>query len=107
MRGRQISATGGFANYQRAARASRGGRSIVALPSTAAGGKASRIVAALGPGAIVTGARADIDCVATEHGLARLRDLTLDARAEALIAVAAPAFRADLGAAWREIRARL
>ena len=45
--------------------------------------------------------------VVTEHGAADLRGLTLDARAEALIAIAAPARRAELAAGWDEMRRRL
>jgi acyl-CoA hydrolase len=45
--------------------------------------------------------------VVTEHGIADLRDKPVDARAEALIAVAAPAFRDGLAAAWRERRANM
>jgi len=55
----------------------------------------------------VTQPRADADIVATEHGLARLRYLSLDRRAEALIAIADPHHRADLAAAWDKIRAGL
>jgi 4-hydroxybutyrate CoA-transferase len=104
--GRQVSGTGGFADFVRGARLSRGGRSIVALPSRA-GAKASRIVASLSEGTVVTGARSDVDCIVTEHGVADLRAKSVDERAEALIAIADPAFRADLELKWRERRARL
>lgn len=104
--GRQISGTGGFADYQRAAAASKGGRSIVCLPSSAKGGATSRIVPRIAEG-IVTGARADADLFVTEHGVARLRGRTLDERAEAMIAIAAPAHRQALLDAWRAIRKRL
>jgi acetyl-CoA hydrolase len=71
-----------------------GGLGIVALPSLVAKTGATRIVGALsGP---VTTARADVDLVVTEHGVARLRGLDLDQRAAALIAVAAPEHRDDL-----------
>jgi acyl-CoA hydrolase len=45
--------------------------------------------------------------VITEHGVADLRGASLDARAEALIAVAAPAHRPRLSKAWTEMRQRL
>ncbi|MBM3570493.1 MAG: 4-hydroxybutyrate CoA-transferase [Alphaproteobacteria bacterium] len=106
LRGRQASGIGGFADFQRGARLAPGGRSIVALPATA-GGKASRIVARHEPGAVVSGARVDVDLVATEHGVARLAGASLEARAERLIAIAAPQFRDELAAQWREIRSRL
>ncbi len=101
--GRQVSGAGGFHDFMRGAAAARNGRSIVALP--AAAGEASRIVPMLN--GVVTGPRNDCDTVVTEHGIARLRDLDLDARAEALIAVAAPAHRGALADAWRDLRARV
>ncbi len=94
--GRQVSGTGGLLDFVRGARASPGGRSILALPATAAGGKISRIVPRLGERDIVSCPRADADIVVTEHGIARLRGKSLDERAEALIQIAAPAFREQL-----------
>ncbi|MDE2362221.1 MAG: hypothetical protein KGM42_06040 [Hyphomicrobiales bacterium] len=101
--GRQISGAGGFHDFQRGAWGSKGGRSIVALPATAGG--ASRIVARLGAPAIVTGPRNDADYIITEYGIAALRDLDLDARAEAMMMIAAPEYRSALAEAWRELRA--
>jgi acyl-CoA hydrolase len=83
-------------DFVRDARASPGGRSILALPAAAAGGKVSRIVPRLGEREIVSCPRADADIVVTEHGIARLRDKSLAERAEALIAIAAPGFREEL-----------
>jgi 4-hydroxybutyrate CoA-transferase len=100
--GRQISGTGGLLDFVRGARLAAGGRSILALPASAAGGKASRIVARFGQRDVVSCPRADADIVVTEHGIARLRDLSLDERAQALIAVAAPQFREELARAWRD-----
>ncbi|MFV0280423.1 MAG: acetyl-CoA hydrolase/transferase family protein [Rhodoblastus sp.] len=100
--GRQISGAGGFHDFQRGANSAQGGRAIVALPATAGG--ASRIVARL-PSGVATGPRNDVDYIVTEYGIAALRDLDLDARAQALIMIAAPEFRSDLTAAWKELRA--
>ena len=91
--GRQISGTGGSVDFMRGARLSRGGRSIVAMNATARRGTASRIVSRV---EVVTALRTDIDIVVTEYGVAKLRDLPLAARANALIAVAAPEFRDEL-----------
>ncbi len=93
--GRQISGTGGSVDFMRGARGSTGGRSIVAMTSTARGGSVSRIVPRV---EIATALRTDVDLVVTEFGVARLRDASLRERAEALIAIAAPAFRDDLRA---------
>jgi 4-hydroxybutyrate CoA-transferase len=67
----------------------------------------SRIVPALGPETAVSAARGDVDYVVSEYGIADLRYATVDARAEALIAIAAPQFRSDLCAAWRQRRTRM
>jgi len=91
--GRQISGTGGSVDFMRSARGSRGGRSIVALPSTARGGSVSRIVPRVD---MVTALRSDVDIVVTEHGIAHLRDLPMPERARRLRAVAAPEFRTEL-----------
>lgn len=103
--GRFISGTGGLLDFVRAARRAPHGRSILALVATAAGGKISRIVPALAQGTPACVPRAEADYVATEHGVAVLRDKTADERAEALIAVAAPAFRDALMAGWKAVRA--
>jgi 4-hydroxybutyrate CoA-transferase len=62
---KQYSGTGGQVDYVRGAALSRGGKSIIAMPSTAARGKVSRIVPFLQPGAAVTTSRNDIDYVVT------------------------------------------
>jgi 4-hydroxybutyrate CoA-transferase len=101
--GRQVSGTGGLLDFVRGARLSAGGRSIVALPSTA-GGNTSRIVARLGERDIVSCPRADADIVVTEHGIAELRDRSTEERAEALIAIAEPEFRTALAEQWARAR---
>ncbi len=101
--GRQMSGVGGAPDFLRAARASAGGQAIVALPATAGGGTISRIVARLTAPAVSL-ARTDIDVVATEYGIARLGDLSVDERAAALIAVAAPDVRETLARDWAALR---
>lgn len=90
---RQFSGVGGQVDFVRGARMSRGGRSIIAMPSTAARGTVSRIVPVLASGAVVTTSRCDVDSIVTEWGVARLRGRTLRERAEALIEIAHPDFR--------------
>jgi itaconate CoA-transferase len=92
--GRQYSASGGQLDFVRGASASRGGRSIIACHSTAAGGTVSRIVPRL-CGAVTT-PRNDVHYVATEYGIVNLRGLSLRERATALIGIAHPAFREEL-----------
>lgn len=104
--GKPASGVGGAPDFAAAALASPGGQGIIMLPSTARGGTISRIVARLdSPSVSLPRNLADI--VVTEHGIARLRDAGLDARAEALIAIADPVFRAELSASWRDIRAKM
>ncbi|MFZ5653757.1 MAG: acetyl-CoA hydrolase/transferase family protein [Pseudomonadota bacterium] len=99
--GRQHSGTGGGLDFIRGALRARGGRSIIALPATAAGGTVSRIVPALAQGTVATAPRTDADLFITEYGAAAVRHLDTRARAEALIGIAAPRFRDWLRAAWR------
>jgi acyl-CoA hydrolase len=104
LRGRQVSGTGGLMDFVRGARLSRGGRSILALPSTAGG--ASRIVPRLDEAHVVSLPRADADIVVSEHGVAHLRDRSIDERAQALIAIADPTARDQLANAWDALRAK-
>ncbi len=104
--GRQVSGTGGLTDFLRGARLSPGGLPILALPASAKGGSISRIIPRL-PQTAVSVARADVGLVITEHGVADLRGQTLDGRAEALIAVAAPNHRDALANAWAELRKTL
>lgn len=95
--GERISSVGGAPDYLRAAAASQGGRSIIALQaSTASGG--SRIVPSLRSPS-VSGELTDT--VVTEFGVARIKELSADDRAQALIAIAAPEHRAFLDEARR------
>ncbi len=87
---------GGQVDFIRGAARSRGGRPIIALPSTAKGGEFSRIVPFLKQGAGVVTSRADVHYVVTEHGAANLFGKNLRERAEALIAIADPGFQDEL-----------
>ena len=91
--GRQISGTGGSVDFMRAAKASRGGRSIIAMTATAKDDAISRIVPKV---EMVTALRTDIDIVVTEYGVADLRHATQQKRREALIGIAHPDFRTSL-----------
>lgn len=92
----QFSGVGGQVDFVRGARRSKGGRSIIAMPATAARGKVSRIVATLAGGQAVTTSRNDVDYVVTENGIAHLRGKSLAQRAEALIRIADPVFQDEL-----------
>ena len=98
---RQFSGVGGQVDFVRGAGRSKGGKSIIAMPSTAAGGKLSRICLEIDRGAAVTTSRTDVQYVVTEFGVADLRGKSLRRRAEALIAIAHPDFRDVLAKAGR------
>lgn len=89
----QISGVGGQVDFVRGANMSRGGKSIMAMPSTAANGKISKIVPVIDEGASVTTSRYDVDYVVTEYGAVRLKGETLRNRAKKLIGIAHPDFR--------------
>jgi len=93
---RIFSGIGGQLDFIRGAALSRGGKPVIALPSTAVGGQVSRIVAQLDPGAGVVTTRGHVHWVVTEFGAVNLHGLTLRERAEGLISVAHPDFRAGL-----------
>jgi 4-hydroxybutyrate CoA-transferase len=71
-----FSGIGGQMDFLRGAAVSRGGKPIIALPSTAARGTVSRITAELKPGAGVVTTRGHVHWVVTEHGARNLHGLT-------------------------------
>ncbi len=87
---------GGQLDFIRGAARSRGGKPIIALPSTAKDDAISRVVPRLDVGAGVVTTRADVHYVVTEHGVAYLHGKTIRERAESLIAIAHPNFRGEL-----------
>ena len=94
----QYSGTGGQSDTAQGAVAGFDGlgKSIIACASTARGGKLSTIVPTLPEGSAVTLHRSHVDHVVTENGVAHLRGRTVRERAQELIAIAHPDFRADL-----------
>ena len=95
---------GGLPAFAQAALAAPGGRLLICLAATARGGTLPRIVPALDGRSLCTLPRSLADAVVTEHGVAELRDLSVEARAQALIGIAAPEHRAALAEAWAAIR---
>jgi itaconate CoA-transferase len=97
----QYSAAGGQLDFVRGAYYSKGGLSFIVASSTAARGKASRIVPRLqGP---ATDPRIDVQYIATEHGICNIRGKSSAERALGLIQIAEPAFRDELTAAARDM----
>jgi 4-hydroxybutyrate CoA-transferase len=101
---RVFSGIGGQMDFIRGAALSRGGKPIIALPSTAAGGKVSRLVVQLNPGAGVVTTRGHVHWVVTEYGTVNLHGKSLRERAEMLISIAHPDFRAELRRELAEVR---
>ncbi len=88
-----FSGIGGQADFMRGAILAPGGKSILALQSTADNETISRIVPTLREGAGVTLVRGDVDYIVTEYGIAFLRGKNIRERAMALISIAHPKFR--------------
>jgi acyl-CoA hydrolase len=101
---RIFSGIGGQMDFIRGAALSRGGKPIIALPSTAAGGKISRLVVQLNAGAGVVTTRGHVHWVVTEYGSVNLHGKSLRERGEALISIAHPDFRAELGRDLTQVR---
>jgi acyl-CoA hydrolase len=95
------SGVGGQMDFIRGAALAPEGRPIIALPSTAAGGKVSRITPFLAEGSGVVTTRAHVRTVVTEYGVAELYGKSIRERARELIAIAHPDFRDELTAQAR------
>ena len=94
---RYIGTIGGQVDFMHAASTSTNGLSVIAMPATAGKSGTSRICASIN-GPVMTTARADVDVVVTEHGVADLRGKTVSERARSLINIAAPEHRDTLAA---------
>jgi acetyl-CoA hydrolase len=104
---RFYSGVGGQVDFIYGASRSKGGKPIIALPSTSVlrdGRRVSRIAAMLQTGAGVTTSRNHVHYVVTEFGVASLYGKTIRQRATALIAIAHPDFREALEEQARELR---
>jgi acyl-CoA hydrolase len=93
---------GGQLDFVRGARRSKGGKAIIALPSTAKKGKLSRITPMLLEGSGVVTTRADVQWVVTEYGAVDLHGMNVRDRVKSLISIAHPSFRAELAERARE-----
>ncbi|WP_040156911.1 acetyl-CoA hydrolase/transferase family protein [Mobilicoccus massiliensis] len=98
------SGTGGQSDFVRASNRSKGGKAFIVLPATAKNDTISRIVPTLTPGTHVSTSKNDINYVVTEFGVAQLRGKTNRQRAQALIDIAHPDFRAELTEQAQKLR---
>ena len=101
---RMFSGVGGQQDFIRGAEESKGGKPIIALPSTTKNGEISRIVGVLKPGTPVTTTRNDVHYVVTEYGAANLFGKSLNQRCKALIEIADPSFREQIERDFYEYR---
>lgn len=99
---RFYSGVGGQLDFVRGAARSKGGMTIIALPSTAKDDSISRITMQLQAGAGITTTRNDIHMIATEYGIADLWGRTIRERVHALVNIAHPKFREELLSYARE-----
>ncbi len=90
------SGIGGQVDFIRGAARSKGGKPIIALPSTTKNDTISKIVPTLSPGAGVVTSRGDVHYVVTEFGVAQLFGKTIRERVQSLINIAHPNFRDEL-----------
>jgi acyl-CoA hydrolase len=100
---RIVSGFGGQLDFTRGAVRSRGGKPVIAISSTAKNGTVSRIVPRIKDGAGVVTTRADVHYVVTEYGVAYLHGKNVRQRAEALLEITHPSFRAGLDEQMREM----
>jgi acyl-CoA hydrolase len=97
------SGTGGQADFVRAANRSNGGKAFIVLPSTAQNDRLTRIVPTLAPGTHTSTSKNDINYVVTEYGVAQLRGKSAKQRAQELISISHPDFRAELTQAAKQM----
>ncbi|MFO7964506.1 MAG: GNAT family N-acetyltransferase [Desulfobacterales bacterium] len=90
------SGIGDQVDYLRGSAMSKGGFSIIALPSTAQNGNVSRIVSHLSEGAGVATTRGDVNFIVTEYGIAELQGKSIYQRVMELAQIAHPRFRDEL-----------
>ncbi|MCP4746515.1 MAG: GNAT family N-acetyltransferase [Desulfobacteraceae bacterium] len=90
------SGIGDQVDFLRGSAMSKGGFSIIAMPSTAQGDNVSRIVSSLNEGAGVATTRGDVNFVVTEYGIAELEGKSIFQRVMELSQIAHPKFRKDL-----------
>ena len=100
---RPYSGTGGQSDFVRGANRSRGGKAFIVLPSTAKDDSITRIVPVLSPGTHVSTSKNDINYVVTEFGVAQFRGKSAKQRAQELISIAHPDFRAELAESARKL----
>jgi 4-hydroxybutyrate CoA-transferase len=99
-----VAGVGGQMDFILGARLSKGGKAIIALPSTAKRGTESRIKVKV---PYITSVKTEIDYIVTEFGIASLFGKSLKERAKELIAIAHPNFREELSDEFERALSRI
>jgi acyl-CoA hydrolase len=105
--GRLVASPGGLPDFVRGALCSDGGQSIIAVRAKGIAAHSRGIVPLLESPHAVTNTAADADIIVTEYGVARVRNLSLDERAEAILSIADPDDQQHLMQQWKSIRERV
>jgi acyl-CoA hydrolase len=105
--GALVASPGGLPDFVRGALESDGGRSIIAVRGKGVAGHPGGVVPLLGSSVPVTVGAGDADIIVTEFGAAHVRHLSIDARAEAIIAIAAPEDQQQLAREWARVRSAM
>ncbi|HEX6032398.1 MAG TPA: acetyl-CoA hydrolase/transferase C-terminal domain-containing protein [Tepidiformaceae bacterium] len=105
--GHMVNGTGGQPDTHISAALSPGGRAITVMRSTAVEGTLSKVVAKHEAGTLVTIPRYLADTIVSEYGVARLLDKNHRQRADELISIAHPDFRAELRREAEELVGKL
>ncbi|BBO89679.1 bifunctional acetyl-CoA hydrolase/transferase family protein/GNAT family N-acetyltransferase [Desulfosarcina ovata] len=90
------SGIGDQVDFLRGSAMSKGGFSVIALPSTAQNDQVSRIVPHLSEGAGVATTRGDVNFVVTEYGIAELSGKSIYQRVMELAQISHPKFREEI-----------
>ncbi|WP_312810613.1 acetyl-CoA hydrolase/transferase C-terminal domain-containing protein, partial [Sedimentibacter sp.] len=93
---RQYTGVGGQVDFVRGAAKSKGGKSIIAIQSTAKNETITKIKPVLTAGSIVTTPRNEVDYIVTEYGVAKLKCKSIRERVKELINISHPKFREEL-----------
>lgn len=105
--GALVASPGGLPDFVRGALANSHGQSIIAVRAQGLGSHPKGIVPALDAPSLVTNPASDADVIVTEFGAAHLRNLSMDERAEAIIAIADQQDQTYLEESWRHMRSRI
>lgn len=104
--GRIAASPGGLPDFVRGAQDSPGGQAIIAVRASGEGARADGVTSIIDTPSVVTNGAVEAHIIVTEFGVADVRGLSMDRRAEAIIGIAAPNSRDRLADEWRALRSQ-